>query len=128
MFILHKYAHTGIVFFYSELQQFRNFQRKLEKLYKGASKVLSFVNLMKLYGVMAKVLDWNIVVSEFELLSSYHAHFQTNTLGKVMYPLILTNYALNCTPLSFTIGEYYKMWPNELFILELSVFTILKSI
>ena len=38
---------------------------------------------------MLKVLDCGIVVSEFELQSRYYVHFQTNTLGKGMNPLIL---------------------------------------
>ena len=39
-------------------------------------------------GVMVKALDCGIVVSEFELQSRYYVHFRTNTLGKVMSPLI----------------------------------------
>ena len=39
--------------------------------------------------VMVKVLDCEIVVSEFELQSRYNVHFRTNTLGKGMEPLIL---------------------------------------
>ena len=43
----------------------------------------------KLYrGVMGKVLDDRIVVTEFELLSPYFVHFSTNTLGNIMNPLI----------------------------------------
>ena len=38
--------------------------------------------------VMAKVFDFSLVVSEFELQSRYCAHFRTNTLGKGMNPLI----------------------------------------
>ena len=37
---------------------------------------------------MAKVLDSSLKVSEFELQSYYYVHFQTNTLGKGMNPLI----------------------------------------
>ena len=40
------------------------------------------------YGVMAKVLDYGIIVSEFELQSCDYIHFRTNTLGKGMNPLI----------------------------------------
>ena len=40
-------------------------------------------------GVMVKSMDCKIVVSEFELQSRYYAHFQANTLGKGMNPLIL---------------------------------------
>ena len=35
-------------------------------------------------GVVAKVLDCDIVRSEFELQSRYYVHFRTNTLGKSM--------------------------------------------
>ena len=37
---------------------------------------------------VAKVLDCDIVVSEFELVSHYYINFQTNTHGKGMNPLI----------------------------------------
>ena len=40
-------------------------------------------------GVMVKVMDCGIVISEFELQSHYVVHFRTNTLGKGMNPLIL---------------------------------------
>ena len=40
-------------------------------------------------GVMVKALDCEMVVSEFELESRYYVHFQKNTLGKGMKPLIL---------------------------------------
>ena len=40
-------------------------------------------------GAMVKVMDSEIVVSEFELQSRNYVHFRTNTLGKVMNPLIL---------------------------------------
>ena len=33
-------------------------------------------------GLVANVLDDNIVVSEFEVQSYYYVHVQTNTLGK----------------------------------------------
>ena len=38
---------------------------------------------------MAKVPDFALEVSEFELQSRYYAHFRTNALGKDMNPLIL---------------------------------------
>ena len=41
-----------------------------------------------LRGVMVKVLDSEIVVSEFKLQSRYYVHFRTNTLGQSMNPLI----------------------------------------
>ena len=40
-------------------------------------------------GVMIKVMDCRIVISEFVLQSRYYVHFRTNTLGKGMNPLIL---------------------------------------
>ena len=39
-------------------------------------------------GVMVKVMDCKILVSEFKLQSRYYVHFQTDTLGKGMNPLI----------------------------------------
>ena len=38
---------------------------------------------------MVKVMDCGIIVSEFVLQSLYYVHFQANTLGKGMNPLIL---------------------------------------
>ena len=38
--------------------------------------------------VMVKPMNGGIVVSEFEFLSRYYVHFQTNTLGKPRNPLI----------------------------------------
>ena len=43
-----------------------------------------------LRGVEANVLDFNIVVSEFEPKSRDYIHFRINTLGKVMNPLFAT--------------------------------------
>ena len=40
-------------------------------------------------GVMVKVIDCGIVVCKFVLQSRYYVHFQANTLGKGMNPLIL---------------------------------------
>ena len=37
---------------------------------------------------MVKALDCGIVVSEFELQSIYYVQFSTNTIGKIMYPII----------------------------------------
>ena len=53
-----------------------------------------YISRLKLYrgcprGVMLKAMDCGIVVSEFVLQSRYYVHFQTNTLGKGMNPLIL---------------------------------------
>ena len=40
-------------------------------------------------GVMVKAMNCGIVVREFVLQSCYYVHFQANTLGKGMNPLIL---------------------------------------
>ena len=40
-------------------------------------------------GVMVKAMDCEIVESEFVLQSCYYIHFQANTLGKGINPLIL---------------------------------------
>ena len=40
-------------------------------------------------GVMVKAMDCRIVGREFVLQSHYYVHFQANTLGKGMNPLIL---------------------------------------
>ena len=39
-------------------------------------------------GVVANILDWHIIVSEFDFLSCYYVHFRTNALGKGMNSLI----------------------------------------
>ena len=39
-------------------------------------------------GVVAKVLNYSLEVSEFELQLCYNVHFGTNTLGKSMKPFI----------------------------------------
>ena len=39
--------------------------------------------------VMVKAMDYEIVISEFELQSRYYVHFRANTLMKGMNPLIL---------------------------------------
>ena len=41
-----------------------------------------------LRGVMAKVLDCGLKLSEFKLPSHYYIYFQINTLGKGMNPFI----------------------------------------
>ena len=41
------------------------------------------------HGVIVKAMDCRIVASEFVLQSRYYVHFQANTLGKGMNPLIL---------------------------------------
>ena len=41
------------------------------------------------HGVMVKAMDRGIIVRESVLQSRYYIHFQANTLGKGMNPLIL---------------------------------------
>ena len=40
-------------------------------------------------GVMVKAMDSGIILSKFVLQSCYYIHFQANTLGKGINPLIL---------------------------------------
>ena len=40
------------------------------------------------WGIMANVMDCGLKISEFELQLCYYIHFQSNTLGKGMNPLI----------------------------------------
>ena len=40
-------------------------------------------------GEMVKAMDCGIIVSEFVLQSYYYLHYQENTLGKGMNPLVL---------------------------------------
>ena len=47
--------------------------------------------LTSLRGVVANVLDYEIVVGEFELHLRDYVYFQTNTLEKSMNPLSPTN-------------------------------------
>ena len=54
---------------------------------------------------MVKVMDWGIVVSEFEVKSRYYVHFWTNTFGKGMKHLILPAMGLNSTTTVF-LGEW----------------------
>ena len=48
-------------------------------------------------GVMAKAMDYGIVVHEFVLHSRYYVHFRANTLGKCMSPTYPPSYGLNST-------------------------------
>ena len=41
------------------------------------------------HGVVANIMDCDVVVSKFEFQSLYCIHFRTNTLGKDMDLLIL---------------------------------------
>ena len=46
--------------------------------------VLLLISWESLHGIMAKVLDRNIVVSKFKPQLHYHIYFQTNILVKGM--------------------------------------------
>ena len=39
--------------------------------------------------VVANVLDWNVIITEFKPHSGYYVHFRIDTLGKRMNPLML---------------------------------------
>ena len=52
-------------------------------------------------GVVANVLDCDIVVSSFDIQSHYCIHFRTNTFGKGMKPLIPPAMCKVASPLSF---------------------------
>ena len=49
------------------------------------------------YGIVANILDFDIVVSNFRLHSHYYVHFWTHTLRKSMNVLIPSSYRLNST-------------------------------
>ena len=56
-------------------------------------------------GVMVKVMDCGIVVSEFIFHSCYYVHFWVNTLGKGMTPPYPPSYVLNST-ITVLLGEW----------------------
>ena len=56
-------------------------------------------------GVMVKVMDCGIVVSEFVLQSRYYVHFRANTLGKGIEPPYPPSYGLNITT-TVLLGEW----------------------
>ena len=52
-------------------------------------------------GVVANLLDYDIIVSKFELQSSQYIHFRTNTLGSILNPLIPSDMDLIVSLLCF---------------------------
>ena len=66
-----------------------NLYRKKQLI--GKSKVVNYIfnNNNCPRGVMVKSMDCGIVVREFVLQSCSYVHFQANTLGKGMNPVIL---------------------------------------
>ena len=62
----------------------------ISRLKTFISKIFSYKSHRRhQHGVVANVLDYEIVISEFEPQSSYYVHFQTNIFRKGMKPLIL---------------------------------------
>ena len=70
---------------------------KLIKIYKYSKNITpkrkknsyeNFVNLCIQRGIVATVLNSDIVVSEFEFQARYYVHFQINTYEKGMNSLI----------------------------------------
>ena len=49
------------------------------------------------HGVVANMLDCDIVAIKFKFQSCYYVHLQTNTLGKGVYPLASPSYELKGT-------------------------------
>ena len=69
------------------------FHSSLNMTLSGFSILKTFINQTRKegrspHGIVANVLDCDIVVSKFELQSLYYVHFRTNTLRKGMDPLI----------------------------------------
>ena len=62
---------------------------------KPAPDDQEFVNWGSQRGVMTRVLDCTLEVSEFELQPRLYVHFWTITLGSVMNPFIPSNNGLN---------------------------------
>ena len=62
----------------------------------------SYIKGGGLCGVMVKAMDCGIVVSEFVLQSCYYVHFQPNTLGKGINPLITFCYFVDSSQVKFT--------------------------
>ena len=48
-------------------------------------------------GMLANMMNYDVIVSKFKLQSCYYVHFQTNFFGKGMSTLIHLNYGLNST-------------------------------
>ena len=59
-------------------------------------------------GVVAYVLDCDIIISKFKLQSCYYIHFQTNILWKGMNSLIPPCYGLNSSTTSLRMALALK--------------------
>ena len=67
-----------------------NFQESMTILNACTRKSGNLLKELYIYvSVIVKAMDCGIVVSEFDFQSHYYVHFQTNTLGRGMNPLIL---------------------------------------
>ena len=75
--------------------------RRLEKSHTDKISILFDGGI-----AVANVLDYNIIVSEFELQPRYHVHFQTNTLRKGMNSVIPTCYGLDSTTSVIPLGFF----------------------
>ena len=58
--------------------------------------------LIKKHGIMVKVLDSGLEISDFKIQSYYYVYFQTNTLGKYLKPLI--------SPAIITVLQQEWLW------------------
>ena len=65
-----------------------------------------------LCGVVANVLDCNIVVSEFKLKSHYCVDFKINTHGKDIKPSYTPSYMLNSTTTVQLKGWIWHLIPH----------------
>ena len=59
---------------------------------------------------MAKVQDCKLGVFEFELLSNYYVHFQTNTPGSVVANVLF--YDIVVSEFDFLSGYHIYFWTN----------------
>ena len=71
---------------------------------KIESQVLIVVGCPR--GVMVKVMDCGILVSEFVPQSRYYVHFRANTLGKGMNPLNLPAMGEMVPLLFFLVNDF----------------------
>ena len=65
----------------------KNFKKQLNKKCTYKHTMITVLRVVVPHGVVAKMLDCFVVVSEFKLQSCYYIHFWTNNVGKGMNPL-----------------------------------------
>ena len=85
-----------------------NHRKRQEKKFNQSDDITQ----KRLRGVMAKVLDCNLKVSEFELQACYYVHFRTNTLGEGINPFL--------SPLAIGEIETLLLFYNDCRIKQLS--------